>query len=130
VKTFIFAALAVVGTLQQRPAPTTTGTTGTADHMASASSAASMLHRDMRKLWSDHVIWTRDYIIAAVGDQPDAQAAANRLLRNQEDIGRAVADFYGKPAGDQLTTLLKQHITIAVDLISRESRRQGRSTAG
>ena len=62
-------------------------------------------------------MWTRDYIIAAVGDQPDAQAAANRLMKNQEDIGNAVATFYGAAAGQQLTTLLKEHITIAVDLI-------------
>jgi hypothetical protein len=80
-------------------------------------SAATKLHQDMRKLWTDHVVWTRDYIVAAVGDQPDAQAAAARLLKNQEDIGLAIAGYYGKAAGDALTTLLKEHITIAVDLI-------------
>ena len=71
----------------------------------------------MRKLWTDHVVWTRDYIVAAIGDQPDAQAAANRLMKNQEDIGNAVATDYGAAAGQQLTMLLKEHITIAVDLI-------------
>src|SRR5688572_7203396 len=64
------------------------------------------LREDMRKLWTDHVVWTRDYIIAAAADAPDAQAAAGRLLKNQEDIGAAVGGFYGKAAGDQLTTLL------------------------
>jgi hypothetical protein len=78
---------------------------------------AAMLKQDMRKLWTEHVVWTRDYIIAAVGDQPDAQAAANRLMKNQEDIGTAVARYYGDAAGQQLTTLLKDHISIAVDLI-------------
>ena len=81
------------------------------------SDAANMLKQDMRKLWTDHVVWTRDYIIAAVADQPDAQAASNRLMRNQEDIGNAVAKYYGAPAGQQLTSLLKQHISIAADLI-------------
>ena len=71
----------------------------------------------MRKLWTDHVVWTRDYIIATIGDQPDAKAAADRLMKNQEDIGNAVAKFYGAAAGQQLTTILKEHITIAVDLI-------------
>jgi hypothetical protein len=84
---------------------------------ASEQSASAKLHQDMRKLWSDHVIWTRDYIVAAVGDQPDAQAAANRLMKNQDDIGSAVATYYGKPAGDKLTALLKEHISIAVDII-------------
>ena len=55
--------------------------------------AAAKLKQDMRKLWTDHVVWTRDYIVAAVGDQPDAQAAAGRLMKNQEDIGNAVAAF-------------------------------------
>ncbi len=75
------------------------------------------LKQDMRKLWTDHVVWTRDYIIAAVGDQPDAQAAANRLMKNQEDIGNAVARFYGAAAGQDLTILLKEHIRIAVEVI-------------
>ena len=78
---------------------------------------ATQLHQDMRKLWTDHTVWTRDYIVAAVDDRPDAQAAANRLMKNQEDIGAAVAVHYGQPAGQQLTSLLKQHIAIAVDLI-------------
>jgi hypothetical protein len=86
-------------------------------HGGAGISAATALHQDMRKLWTDHVVWTRDYIVAAVGDQPDAQAAAARLLKNQEDIGTAIAGFYGKAAGDALTALLKEHITIAVDLI-------------
>ncbi|HKW01409.1 MAG TPA: hypothetical protein VJN96_16410 [Vicinamibacterales bacterium] len=81
------------------------------------SDAAVALKQDMRKLWTDHVVWTRDYIIAAVGDQPDAQAAANRLMKNQDDLGNAVARYYGAAAGTQLTTLLKEHISIAVDLI-------------
>ena len=81
------------------------------------SSAALRLHQDMRRLWTDHVVWTRAYVVAAVADQPDAQAAAARLMKNQEEIGAAVATFYGKPAGDQLTTLLKEHIAIAVDII-------------
>jgi len=89
------------------------------EHQTAAShrSAATTLNQTMRKLWTDHVVWTRDYIVSAVGDQPDATAAAGRLMKNQEDIGAAVAGFYGKAAGDGLTTLLKEHITIAVDII-------------
>src|SRR5512138_2836526 len=74
---------------------------------------ATQLHQDMRKLWTDHTVWTRDYIIAAVDDKPDATAAANRLMKNQEDIGNAVVAYYGQAAGQQLTSLLKQHIAIA-----------------
>lgn len=72
----------------------------------------------LRKLWSDHVIWTRMYIVAAVAGTPDADAAATRLLKNQEDIGAAIVGFYGDAAGARLTALLKEHILIAVDLVA------------
>jgi hypothetical protein len=84
---------------------------------AASADSAAVLHRQMRKLWTDHVVWTRDYIIAAVADGPDASAAATRLMKNQDDIGKAIATFYGASAGQHLTSLLQQHISIAVDLI-------------
>jgi hypothetical protein len=76
------------------------------------------LRQSMRKLWSDHVIWTRQYIVSAAMDDPSAQAAAARLMKNQEDIGNAIVPFYGAAAGARLTDLLKQHIQIAVDLVA------------
>jgi hypothetical protein len=91
----------------------TTALAQTAHHSA----AAGNLQQAMRKLWTDHVVWTRAYVVAAVAGTPDASAAAARLLKNQEDIGAAVATYYGKAAGDQLTVLLKEHISIAVDII-------------
>lgn len=75
------------------------------------------LRDTMRKLWADHVIWTRQYIVAATADDPSAEAASKRLLKNQEDIGQAIVPFYGAEAGTRLTALLKEHIMIAVDLV-------------
>ena len=72
----------------------------------------------MRKLWSDHAIWTREYIVSAVAGDPDQAAAAGRLMKNQEEIGTAIVPFYGDAAGAKLTTLLKEHISIAVDLVA------------
>ncbi|HYZ36135.1 MAG TPA: hypothetical protein VE673_05340 [Pseudonocardiaceae bacterium] len=72
----------------------------------------------LRRLWADHVIWTREYVVAAIADAPDAGAVAGRLLKNQEDIGNAVVPFYGEAAGSRLTELLKEHVMIAVDLIA------------
>jgi hypothetical protein len=103
-----FGAVQVASAGGLQPAP---------QHHGARVSAREALRQDMRKLWTDHVIWTRAYIVAAIGDQPDAQAAAGRLMKNQEDIGAAVATYYGKAAGDKVTALLKEHISIAVDLI-------------
>ena len=72
----------------------------------------------MRKLWEDHGTWTRLYIVSALGDLPDKGSAAERLLQNQVDIGNAIKPFYGNPAGEKLTALLKDHILIAVDVVS------------
>lgn len=80
--------------------------------------AQAQLSQAMRKLWADHVGYTRLYIIAAVNGTDDAQPTAARLLKNQEDIGNAIAPYYGAAAGQKLTDLLKQHILIAVDLVS------------
>jgi hypothetical protein len=74
-------------------------------------------HDAMRKLWEDHITWTRLYIVSAVDGLPDQGATAGRLLQNQADIGEAVKPFYGEAAGDQLTALLRDHILIAAELI-------------
>jgi hypothetical protein len=73
---------------------------------------------DMRKLWEDHIIWTRVAIVSFAADLPDFGLTAERLLRNQADIGDAFAPFYGRDAADELTGLLREHILIAVDVLT------------
>jgi hypothetical protein len=75
-------------------------------------------HDAMRKLWEDHVTWTRLFIVSAAGNLPDKDATTQRLLQNQTDIGNAVADFYGKDAGNKLTALLRDHILIAANIVA------------
>jgi len=82
-----------------------------------ASPEALSLQLALRRLWADHVIWTREYVVAAIANSPDAQAVAGRLLANQEHIGSAIVPFYGEQAGQALTGLLRQHIMVAVELI-------------
>src|ERR1051326_809892 len=72
----------------------------------------------MRRLWSDHVAYTRLFIVDAAAGSADKDATTQRLLRNQADIGDAVAQFYGRQAGDKLTTLLKDHILIAANIVT------------
>ena len=76
------------------------------------------LRQDMRKLWEDHITWTRLAVISLTTDSPDTQATVARLLRNQTDIGNAIKPFYGAAAGKQLTALLREHIVVAADLIA------------
>jgi hypothetical protein len=90
-------------------------------------SKISELRISLHDLWVQHIVWTRQYLVAAAADQPDASFAAERLLKNQEDIGNAIKPFYGEQAGNQLTSQLKDHITIAVDLL--EAAKSGNSAA-
>jgi hypothetical protein len=75
------------------------------------------LHDSMRKLWEDHVTWTRLAIVTFADGSGGFSASATRLLANQDDIGDAIKPFYGDAAGDQLTALLHDHITIAVEIL-------------
>jgi hypothetical protein len=72
----------------------------------------------MRKLWEDHIIWTRQVIVSAVASLPDLSVAVERLMQNQVDIGNAVKAYYGDAAGDKLTALLKEHISGAYEVLT------------
>jgi hypothetical protein len=71
----------------------------------------------MRKLWEDHITWTRLVIVSFAGGLGDLQATEARLLANQVDIGNAIKPYYGRAAGNRLTALLKEHILGAVALL-------------
>lgn len=60
---------------------------------------AAAFHDAMRKLWEDHVTWTRLAIVSFAGDLPDLPATQRRLLRNQTDIGtRSSRSTASRPA--------------------------------
>jgi hypothetical protein len=81
---------------------------------------AKMVHfrEDMRKLWEDHITWTRNVIFNVLDDLPGTTEAVGRLLQNQDDIGDAIKPYYGNAAGDQLTALLYSHINIAATILT------------
>lgn len=110
------AALALVPVASIPPSRSTPAP-ATASYLAAPLDRAAFQDA-MRKLWEDHVTWTRLYIVSAMAGLPDAQPAAQRLLQNQVDIGNAIKPFYGDAAGDRLATLLRSHILIAADLVT------------
>jgi len=71
-----------------------------------------------RKLWEDHIAWTRNYIISALAGLEDVNAVAERLLQNQVDLGNAIKPLYGEEAGNALAALLKDHIMIATEVVT------------
>ena len=109
------------------PGASAGGTTASKSRSATAPIFATELafRNDMRKLWEDHITWTRNLIISFEvnlpdpdATLPDLSAALNRLLQNQADIGNAIKPFYGAEAGDRLTALLREHILIAGEVLT------------
>ena len=66
-----------------------------------------------RRLWIDHVAWTRSFIISDIASLEDKDYVLERLLRNQDDIGNSIKPYYGEEAGNKLSSLLREHILIA-----------------
>jgi hypothetical protein len=95
---------------------------GTVQHHATAPAVVTQkqaaLRSEMRRLWEDHITWTRLAIISLTTNSPDTEATVGRLLENQTDIGNAVKPFYGKAAGNELTKQLRRHILIAADVVA------------
>ena len=75
------------------------------------------LKMTMRKLWEDHITYTRNYIISALAGLEDTIKVAERLLKNQDDIGDAIKPIYGGEAGKKLAALLRDHILIATEVV-------------
>src|SRR5262245_52831256 len=97
----------------------TSSASTTASHKHSESATSTIaLRQGMRKLWEDHVTWTRLVIVSTAANLPDLDPTTQRLLQNQTDIGNAIKPFYGDSAGNKLTELLRTHIVGAADVLA------------
>jgi hypothetical protein len=120
----LFSALAALAVSGGHDAAAHGDTSHQATHATTARGAATIsmqefaLRQEMRRLWEDHVTWTRLAVISLTTDSPDTTATVGRLLENQTDIGNAIKPYHGAAAGKQLTALLRGHILIAADLIA------------
>ena len=64
----------------------------------------------LRDLWLGHILAIRNVAVATMDKNPAAREVAEKgVVVNAEQIARSVEPFYGKPASDQLYTLLAGH---------------------
>ena len=75
------------------------------------------LSNHMRLLWSQHVYWTRLFILSTAFELPDVEYVTNRLLRNPKDFEAAMKPFYGERIAAKFAELLTSHLTIAAELV-------------
>lgn len=71
----------------------------------------------MRLLWEQHITWTRLTIISMVFNLPDVDLVTNRLLRNPRDFEAALTPLYGSVVASKFSELLREHLTIAAELV-------------
>ncbi len=75
------------------------------------------LYDTLRRLWMEHVLWTRSFIVSAVFGLPDLNMVTNRLLRNPADFADVLRPFYGEIKAARFKNLLTEHLQIAGDLV-------------
>ncbi len=71
-----------------------------------------------RQLWSEHVMWTRAFIVSSTPNRPDLDAVTNRLLRNPSDFAKALRKYYSEKKASTFEKLLTEHIEIAGQLLN------------
>ncbi|OAB31263.1 acetylglutamate kinase [Paenibacillus macquariensis subsp. defensor] len=71
----------------------------------------------MRLVWEQHVYWTRLTIISLAFNLPDVGFTTARLLRNATDMGNLLKPFYGDRIAARFSSLIREHLVIAVELV-------------
>ncbi|MDR3207355.1 MAG: LysM peptidoglycan-binding domain-containing protein [Oscillospiraceae bacterium] len=91
--------------------------------------AANALSDEMRRLWQEHVMWTRMLILTIVDGLGGEDAVTQRLTQNPADLGALFAQYYGKPAGDQVARLIAEHLDIGKALFTDAAAQKAAETA-
>lgn len=75
------------------------------------------LHAESRALWQDHMHYTYVVVDAYFNNSTAVEGSLARLLRNQQDIGNSFRVYYGDYVADKVTSLLTEHINLAVPVL-------------
>ena len=117
---FLHAALATIALALTAPACSddTSPPDPTHEEETTATIDQAELRMAVRALFEDRVAWTRLYLVETTQSLPGQQAAADRLMANGQQLGDAIAPFYGDDAAAALTGMLNEtvgHAAAAVD---------------
>lgn len=76
------------------------------------------LMNQLRNLWTDHVMWTREFIISTAADLGALDAVTARLLQNPDDFAKLLSIVYGEDVAENFKQLFTEHLLIAADLVN------------
>ena len=71
----------------------------------------------IRQLCSQHVYWTRFFIISTAADLPDLEPVTKRLLKNPKDFAKLLTPIYSVRVASRFDELFTAHLLIAADLV-------------
>ncbi|MCL1806843.1 MAG: acetylglutamate kinase [Oscillospiraceae bacterium] len=77
-----------------------------------------ILNDKMRLAWSQHVYWTRMFLLSLIEKRSDLAATQARLMQNPADIGKVFADYYPPETVAVIVKLLTEHLQIAAELVT------------
>ncbi len=76
------------------------------------------LMNQLRNLWTDHVMWTREFIISTAASLSAIDAVTARLLQNPSDFAELLSMVYGMEVAENFKKLFTEHLLIAADLVN------------
>src|SRR5512146_1403535 len=103
-------AIFMLGLLAQAAVPVA------AQPAAATRTARSAYHDQWRKLWEDHITWTRVVILGILDSLPGNDAYVGRLLQNPTDMANALRPYYGDEA-TVFGNLVTDHLAIAAEML-------------
>ena len=72
----------------------------------------------LRRLWIEHVLWTRSFIVSTAFGLADLSDVTKRLLQNPSDTAAVLKPFYGVQAASIFEKLFTDHLLIAARLVN------------
>jgi hypothetical protein len=93
-------------------------TKSNAKTISRSEAARVQLIGDMRQLWNQDAMWTRQYISAFIAGTGDYDEALNRLQQNNDAMVAKLASYYGSDVEPTFGVELKQRTTLLSDYLA------------